>query len=550
MLPLPSFRRFRVHALPLVTALLVHVTVACEAGQKTGDVALSSAVLRKDAGGGDLPDLPKRVGVSVVDLAGGFHADAVTAIPEKRLASTAMETPVYVRPDTSSPRLGVLRAGATVAMDPKVVTGAGCPGSFRQIKPMGYVCLGSDATLDLQNPIVRASTRRPDLNASLPYMYGTVKRGGPVYSKLPTEQELKSFEPHLASHIKKWSKDSENGAQYAPELWMRGRPKADPLADAGAVMPTLDPLAAWVSKATDADLPWFIRESATLPNLSGQIKGGAVKIGEVASHNGISFIDTVLWQGRRYGVTTDLRLLPTDRLRPIRGSEFHGFRIPEEVDFPFAIVRKKNLKRVRIEGGRIKANGKFPWRSTVKLTGHQRFVDGVLHYETSDGDLIEDRGASKVEVPKKMPGWAVNGERWIDINVTKQLLILYEGERPLFATLVSTGEAGLGDPETTKSTKRGIFRVHTKYLSTTMDSKAVGEEFELRDVPYVQYFQDGYALHAAYWHDVFGQPKSHGCINLAPEDARRIFFFTEPHVPEGWHGASKALTGTVVFIHE
>jgi hypothetical protein len=64
-----------------------------------------------------------------------------------------------------------------------------------------------------------------------------------------------------------------------------------------------------------------------------------------------------------------------------------------------------------------------------------------------------------------------------------------------------------------------------------MDSRVVGEEFELRDVPYVQYFTDGYALHAAYWHDVFGQPKSHGCINLAPEDARRLFFWTGPQVP-------------------
>jgi lipoprotein-anchoring transpeptidase ErfK/SrfK len=82
-----------------------------------------------------------------------------------------------------------------------------------------------------------------------------------------------------------------------------------------------------------------------------------------------------------------------------------------------------------------------------------------------------------------------------------------------------------------------------------MDSKVSGEEFELRDVPYVQYFQDGYALHAAYWHDVFGQPKSHGCINLTPEDARRLFFWTEPQVPEGWHGAAKALTGTVLFVH-
>jgi lipoprotein-anchoring transpeptidase ErfK/SrfK len=68
-------------------------------------------------------------------------------------------------------------------------------------------------------------------------------------------------------------------------------------------------------------------------------------------------------------------------------------------------------------------------------------------------------------------------------------------------------------------------------------------------VPYIQYFQDGYALHAAYWHDQFGQPKSHGCINLAPLDARWLFFFTKPDLPLGWHGVMRALTGSVVWIH-
>jgi hypothetical protein len=48
---------------------------------------------------------------------------------------------------------------------------------------------------------------------------------------------------------------------------------------------------------------------------------------------------------------------------------------------------------------------------------------------------------------------------------------------------------------------------------------------------------------------MFGTPKSHGCVNLAPEDARRIFHWTEPQVPPAWHGAARSLTGTVVFIH-
>ncbi len=149
-----------------------------------------------------------------------------------------------------------------------------------------------------------------------------------------------------------------------------------------------------------------------------------------------------------------------------------------------------------------------------------------------------------------MPAWGKNGEKWIDVNVTKQTLVLYEGEKPVYATLISTGEAGLEDPKHTTATKRGIFRIHTKHITATMSSDEVGEEFELRDVPYVQYFdKEGYAMHGAYWHDRFGVPKSHGCINLAPEDARRIFYWTEPQVPIGWHGVLLPLKGTVLFIH-
>src|SRR5262249_52609579 len=77
--------------------------------------------------------------------------------------------------------------------------------------------------------------------------------------------------------------------------------------------------------------------------------------------------------------------------------------------------------------------------------------------------------------------------------------------------------------------------------------------FQLRDVPYIQYFENGYALHAAYWHDVFGTPRSHGCVNLAPVDAHRIFLWTDPPVPEGWHAVNTGEDmgeATTVIIHD
>jgi len=89
--------------------------------------------------------------------------------------------------------------------------------------------------------------------------------------------------------------------------------------------------------------------------------------------------------------------------------------------------------------------------------------------------------------------------------------------------------------------------IHTKHVAVTMSGEEVGDEFDLGDVPYVQYFTEGYALHAAYWHDAFGTAHSHGCVNLSPLDARALFHATEPAVPQAWHGAYSQ-SGTLVSI--
>ena len=67
------------------------------------------------------------------------------------------------------------------------------------------------------------------------------------------------------------------------------------------------------------------------------------------------------------------------------------------------------------------------------------------------------------------------------------------------------------------------------------------------------YFEAGYALHAAPWHDEYGKPRSHGCINLSPIDARRVFMWTDPPVPSGWHGINIGTDmgqGTAVVVRE
>jgi hypothetical protein len=459
-----------------------------------------------------------------------------------QMYARSFKTWVFSEPRPDAQRLGYLRLGSSVAMKPDIVGRVGCGRGWYALLERGFVCLDDSATLDAKDPVVSAmSGLAPNLSRKLPYIYGTVRRPGPVYRRVPTASEAAREEPDLAARYERWlSAPGENGASYGQQIWL-----------AEGLVAT-DPAEAWRNKQSEP-LPEFLRNGKALPRIPGEpvsTTTGLV-LDNMAPRLGYSLLQTFLVEGRRYGLTTRFEVVPTDRLRPIQGSEYHGFRIPQDVDFPFAIVRQPGamLYQYETKTKKLRPKEHAAYRSALKLTGKQSFFRGKLHYETDAGDWVSDRDASRLDPVKKMPAWGTNGEKWIDINVTKQTLALYEGTRAVYATLVSTGEAGLSDPEKSTATKRGIYRIHTKHISATMDSDVVGEEFELRDVPYVQYFESNYALHGAYWHDRFGIPKSHGCINLAPEDARRIFSWTEPRVPNAWHGALLPLKGTVLFVH-
>ena len=114
----------------------------------------------------------------------------------------------------------------------------------------------------------------------------------------------------------------------------------------------------------------------------------------------------------------------------------------------------------------------------------------------------------RLEVAKKWPQWAVNGERWIDVDLTSQTLVAYEGARPVFATLVSSGRSGPGH-----ETPVGVHRIWVKLAEDTMDDlPQIDQEsnYAIEGVPWVQYFRGSEALHATFWHARFGDRHSHG----------------------------------------
>ena len=132
------------------------------------------------------------------------------------------------------------------------------------------------------------------------------------------------------------------------------------------------------------------------------------------------------------------------------------------------------------------------------------------------------------------PSSVREGERWLDVDLASQTLVAWEGETPVFATLVSTGKGREG---TDSATPRGEFRIWVKLASSNMDNledEDAARYYAIEDVPYVQYFAKGVGLHGAFWHRGFGHERSHGCVNLAPLDAQWLFAFTSPHLPAGW----------------
>lgn len=104
------------------------------------------------------------------------------------------------------------------------------------------------------------------------------------------------------------------------------------------------------------------------------------------------------------------------------------------------------------------------------------------------------------------------GEKWIQIDLSEQRLTAYEGETAVFSALVSTGVASMPTP-------KGEHAIYLKVRSQAMG----GQGYYLPNVQYVSYFYKDYALHGTYWHNNFGHPMSHGCVNLTNDDAQWIF---------------------------
>ncbi len=266
---------------------------------------------------------------------------------------------------------------------------------------------------------------------------------------------------------------------------------------------------------------------------------------------------TFRWNGRTWYKTTKQMVVPSDRFGIAGPSDFKGVELGSEWQLPVAWVygglESAPIYEIDSEHKRARASGKAAHFVPIQLTTESLEINGTTYLGLKDGKWIK-RAQVRVTSPGSPPEGLKPNERWIDVNLTQQTLVAFEGTQAVYATLISTGKSSkIKDKD--HSTPTGTWRIREKHITTTMDGDgtAAGDlPYSIEDVPYVMYFFRSYAVHGAFWHRNYGVQMSHGCVNLSPLDAKRLFFFAEPQLPSGWHGvwSSSSHPGSWVVVHE
>lgn len=511
------------------------------------------------------PTLPK-------ELSGAGSATPAPAPTDKPapyagpwLVVTASDAGVFSeRSFERKAKIGWVRNGGKVPVEKEPLKNANCSRGWYKVMSGGYIC-GDAGTLDLESTDAKLALKPPNLDDILPYRYArNSKNGTPLYRSVPSREQMVKYEPYLED-AKKTKSDADPADKAAKPATSVSDTSTDALLqrhldsalhDAGI---SLTP----PSSEPEPNVPWWQREDAKehlhelkLQNLSDEADGVIEK--RMVSGFYVAIDRIFSWNNRTWYKTTKGLVAPADRFWQTSGSDFKGVDLDgEKSKTPIAWVyggrKSAPLYRIDESAGTIKTEGSSDLFAPIALSGRTLDFKHTNYRETRDGLWVREKDVRIAEAGPP-PADLQPNERWVDVNLGQQTLVVLEGTRPIYATLVSSGrQSPIKDKD--HRTPTGEWRVREKHLTTTMDGDgtAAGDlPYSIEDVPYVMYFYRAFALHGAFWHRNYGVQMSHGCVNLSPLDAKRVFFLTDPPLPEGFHGvwATKEHPGSRVIVHD
>lgn len=265
----------------------------------------------------------------------------------------------------------------------------------------------------------------------------------------------------------------------------------------------------------------------------------------------LSILEERMINGERWGRTRKNLGLRMRELAPAKGTKLHGEAIKGALDVAWALPVKVPVYAEAKAGKVVRSLARY---DAVHIAEEKAQKGGAWLRISEAGapkeEWVRSSDVARPRVSLKPAEVQKAHEKWVDVDLQTQTVVAYEGDAPVFAALVSTGRGKMGEPT---ETRKGVFRIWVKLTESTMDNLEDDDaenHYSIEDVPRVQFFDKSIALHGAFWHDDFGHVHSHGCVNLAPIDAKWLFEWTAPHLPSGFSAALpvNAEPGTVIRV--
>jgi lipoprotein-anchoring transpeptidase ErfK/SrfK len=584
--------------LSLALAALVLFPSACDSFD---DEAARTPLEVKNEPKGTVPKPPVEESTQAAALAGetGHESqvadaaqDALAGPPQERnttgneaaahpgpwLWVTRSSAAIYASPQPSAGgKIGYVKRGGQIPILEGKVEGAECPRGWFAVASGGYIC-SHVGTTDKNNKEVKFRPNQPNIEAILPYLYvRNAHNGTPLYKSIPSKEQTYKYEPYLpaakeAAEALKLTQDKKAPSISAPDQDLEGTSAELPAlpeqesGETASSVQGIDPAQAELTEpkaaenATEAaPPPLWEREEGLHEVTLNELRSESDAILEARMMKGfyVAVDKNFKWDGRGWYKTTKGLITPSDRFWATEGSDFHGVELNDEITLPIGWVVGVNTSaptyEIDIQSDKVTAKGNKKRMEMLALRYRYRLVNEIDYFQLKDGEWIRDRFI-RMTTPGPRPAEVGPTERWIDIDISEQTLVVFEGDRPVYATLISSGKESKVK-EKDHSTPRGQWRVREKHIASTMDGdgSAAGDlPYSIEDVPYIMYFHKSYATHGAFWHRNYGTQMSHGCVNLAPLDAKWVFFYANPQIPQGFHGnwSTEKDPGSMVVIHD
>ena len=382
---------------------------------------------------------------------------------------------VRLEPGDDAKRIGTIAIDTRVAWQ-GVADGKGCQKPWVEIRPRGWVC--SDYMKPSTKPPFGREVPMLDRGEVVPGVYGKVTAPNTV-TYVIAKAEKKKPEP---------KKKKEGPVTSPAEL----EPKPEPKLIEGKPLVGSINVRQYEEATFGGKLYWRI----------------AARDSEYVARQAITPHRPSLFGGARLGDDT-------------------GLGLPIAFVWPRVIGWQQAQTMYKATGGG--AARKLAARTPISILETATDKKGKpTAYRIGEGEWIWAADV-RIFAPLPAPKYIAPNERWIDVDLDNQILVAFEGDLPVYSTMISSGAKDA-------PTETGIYRMWLKESEADMKGLNGEDPYSVATVPWTQFYspERGLALHTAYWHDQFGVRRSRGCLNMAPRDARWLYFWSDPQVPPGW----------------